>query len=86
LDCSSPARRPDLPLSSCHLFGPVKVDCAVAILQMTTNRNKVFIISSEIKTGNCTTLIHSILLNDGKNVLKMRETFFKNSLIIAKDE
>jgi hypothetical protein len=39
---------------------------------------------SEVKAGNFTTLIYSILLNTGKRSLKM-ETMWKNSLKIAKD-
>jgi hypothetical protein len=36
------------------------------------------------EAGNFTTLVYSILLTVGKSVLKMMETLWKNSLIIAK--
>jgi hypothetical protein len=39
---------------------------------------------SEVEAGNFTTLVHSVLLNVGKSVLKMTETLWKNSLIIEK--
>jgi hypothetical protein len=37
------------------------------------------------KAGNFTALVYSVLLNTGKNVLKMTQILWKNSLIIAKD-
>jgi hypothetical protein len=38
---------------------------------------------SEEETGSLTTVVCSVLLNDGKSVLKMMETLWKNSRIIA---
>jgi hypothetical protein len=38
----------------------------------------------EVKAGNCRILVCSILLNIGKSELKMTETLWKNSLIIAR--
>jgi hypothetical protein len=40
---------------------------------------------SELKAGNFTTLVYSILLKVGKSALKMKETLWRNSLILAKD-
>jgi hypothetical protein len=39
---------------------------------------------SEVKAGNFTTLVYCTLLNVHKKVLRMTETLWKNSLIIAK--
>jgi hypothetical protein len=39
----------------------------------------------EVEAGNFPTLVCSVLLNIGKNVLKMAKTLWKNSLQIAKD-
>jgi hypothetical protein len=55
-----------------------------AILQMTTNRNKVFVMSFKFEAGNLTTLVHSVLLNAGKCV-KMMENLWKILFIFAKD-
>jgi hypothetical protein len=43
------------------------------------------VICCEAEAENFTTLVYSILLSIGKNVLKVTETLWKNSLIIAKD-
>jgi hypothetical protein len=40
---------------------------------------------SEVKAGNFTTLIYSILLSAGKSVLKIMKTLWKNDPITAKD-
>jgi hypothetical protein len=40
---------------------------------------------SKLETGNFTTLVYSILLNVNRNELKMAETLWENSHIIAKD-
>jgi hypothetical protein len=40
---------------------------------------------SEVKAENFKTLIYSVLLNTVNGVLKITETLWKNSLIIAKD-
>jgi hypothetical protein len=40
---------------------------------------------SKVKAGNSATMVYSILLNVGKSVLKIMETFWKNTLTIAKD-
>jgi hypothetical protein len=40
---------------------------------------------SEVEAGNFTTQVHNVLLNVGKNVLKMMETSGRNSLIITKE-
>jgi hypothetical protein len=37
-----------------------------------------------VEAGNYTTLVHSVLTNFGKSVLKNTETLWKNSVIIAK--
>jgi hypothetical protein len=55
-----------------------------AILQMTKNRNKVFVMFSEVEARNFTILVYNFLLNVGKNVLKMTETVWENRLITAK--
>jgi hypothetical protein len=39
----------------------------------------------EVEAGNFTTVVQSVLVNVGKTVLKMAETLWKNSFIIAKD-
>jgi hypothetical protein len=39
---------------------------------------------SEVEAGNFTTLVYSVLINIGKHVLRMMDTVWKNSLIIAK--
>jgi hypothetical protein len=57
---------------------------ADAILQMTMNWNKDFVMCSEVEAGNFT-LAYSVLLNVGKSVLKMTETLWENSLMTAKD-
>jgi hypothetical protein len=38
---------------------------------------------SEIEARNFTNLVYKVLLNVGRSVLKMMETLWKNSLIIA---
>jgi hypothetical protein len=55
-----------------------------AILQMTTNRNKVFVMCSKVNAKNFT-MIYSILLNTGKSVLKIKKSLWKNSTTITKD-
>jgi hypothetical protein len=40
---------------------------------------------SEDKAGNFVTLVYSILLNTGKNMLEMAQTLWKNCLTTAKD-
>jgi hypothetical protein len=40
---------------------------------------------SEVETEDFTTLVYSVLINNGKSVLKMEENLWKNSPIIAKD-
>jgi hypothetical protein len=37
------------------------------------------------EAGNFTALVYSVLLSVGRSVLKMTDTLWKNSLIIAKD-
>jgi hypothetical protein len=37
------------------------------------------------EAGNFTALVYSVLLSVGGSVLKMTDTLWKNSLIIAKD-
>jgi hypothetical protein len=39
----------------------------------------------EVKPGNFTTLVYNILFSIGKSMLKMMETLWKNSLMIAED-
>jgi hypothetical protein len=39
----------------------------------------------EVEAGNFTALVYSVLLNIGRSVLKMTETLWKNSLVIAND-
>jgi hypothetical protein len=43
-----------------------------------------FVMCSEVQACNFTTLVYSILLNIDKSELKMMETLWKCSLIIAK--
>jgi hypothetical protein len=52
---------------------------------MTTNRNKDLVMCSEVEAGNFTTMLHTVILNVGKSVLKVTETLWENSLIILKD-
>jgi hypothetical protein len=59
--------------------------CTTAILQMTTNSNKVFVLLSDVEAGNFTTLVHGVFLNVGKMVLKTMQTLWKNGLMNAKD-
>jgi hypothetical protein len=40
---------------------------------------------SEVEAGNFRTLVHGVLMNVGKSVLKMKEAFCKSSFIIAND-
>jgi hypothetical protein len=40
---------------------------------------------TEVEAGNFKTLVYSALLNIGESALKVTETSWKNSLIIAKD-
>jgi hypothetical protein len=39
----------------------------------------------DVEAANFKTLVYSVVLNVGKSVLKMEETLWENSLIIAKD-
>jgi hypothetical protein len=41
---------------------------------------------SEVEAHNFIALVHSFLLNNGKNVLKMKQILWKNWLTIAKNE
>jgi hypothetical protein len=63
------AHSPDLAPSYYQLFGPVKDALRDAILQMTTNWNKDFVMCSEVQAGNFT-MIYSVLLNVSKSMLK----------------
>jgi hypothetical protein len=54
-----------------------------AILRMTTNLKKVFVMCFEAEARNFT-LVYSLLLNVGRSVLKVAENLWKNSLIMAK--
>jgi hypothetical protein len=56
-----------------------------AILQMTTNWNKVFVVCFKVETGYFTAVVYSVLLSVGKSVLKVTDTLWKSSLIFAKD-
>jgi hypothetical protein len=39
----------------------------------------------EVEAWNFTTLVYSVLLNNGKSVLKIMKTLWKNGLTITKD-
>jgi hypothetical protein len=79
-----PVHSPDLALSDYYLFGPVKMHCVNTILCKL--KQSFHVMCFEAEAGNFTTLVYRILINVGKSLLKMTETLWKNSLIIAKDE
>jgi hypothetical protein len=64
----------------------------VAVRSNSTDASSQFVLCllvplgmcSAVEAGNFTTLVYSVLLNVGKNVLKMMKTLWKNNLIIAK--
>jgi hypothetical protein len=81
-----PAHNSNLAPAHYHLYGPVKDAHYVdAFLRMTWKLNKVFVMYSEVESGNFTKLVYGVLLNIDKNVLKMTETLWNNCLITAKD-
>jgi hypothetical protein len=85
INCSSPSwSQADLAPLTTTCLALSRMQYVDVILQMTTNWNKVFVMCSEDETGNFTTLVYSILLNNDKNVFKMMQTLWTNSLEITK--
>jgi hypothetical protein len=78
-----PAHSPDLASTDCHLFSPVR-DALRGRHFVDKELKQTYVVCSEVKAGNCTALVYSMLLNVGRSVLKMTETLWKNSLIIEK--
>jgi hypothetical protein len=63
----------------------VRMNSTDAFLQFVQSFLIPLLMCFEVEAGNFTTLVYSILFNVGKSLLKMTETLWENSPIIAKD-
>jgi hypothetical protein len=72
-----PAHNPDVAPSDYHLFSPVKDALLGRHFADDNEMIQSFRYVLRIRGREFATLVHSILLNDGKSVLKMTETVEK---------
>jgi hypothetical protein len=79
-----PAHSPDLAPSNYRLFGPLRDALHGRHFAYGSELKQSLL--DELRSGGreFTTLVYSVLLNVGKSLLKITETLWKNSLIIAK--
>jgi hypothetical protein len=63
----------------------VRTNCTDALSWFVQSFLVPLVMCFEVEAGNLATLVHSVLLNVGKRLLKMAETLDKNSHIFAKD-
>jgi hypothetical protein len=85
LTCAEAGVRPGIVVKEKDVFRvSVRTNCTVALSRFVYSFLVPLVMCSEVEAGNFTTLVYSVLLKVGRSVLKMTETLWKNSLMIAK--